>query len=159
MNQKISFHPRLKPSDTARPEAAAPPTCVSEIMTMNVVTLSPNQTFAEAVSLMANRPFRHFLVVHSDGELAGVISDRDLLRVLSRTPVWQSKLVCEFMNRDVVIVHPDTPLSLAVGELLARRINCLPVVDERKRVCGIITSTDLLTAYQRIQASVERVSR
>ncbi|HEY6363826.1 MAG TPA: CBS domain-containing protein, partial [Candidatus Binatia bacterium] len=55
-------------------------TRVADIMSTNLVTLSAHHTFGEAVQLMTHSPFRHFLVVHADGRLAGVFSDRDVLR-------------------------------------------------------------------------------
>src|SRR5919108_359690 len=134
-----------------------PPISVSDIMTRDVVSLLPSQSFAEAVGLMANRPFRHVLVIHPNGRLAGVISDRDLLRVMGGTTDWKEKRISDVMSRDVFTVTPQTPLSIAVREILGRRINCLPVLyDENKQVCGIITSTDLLRAFERLQLSLEK---
>jgi CBS-domain-containing membrane protein len=40
--------------------------------------------------------------------------------------------------------------------MLAKRINCLPVIDAEGRVCGILTCTDLLKAYATVQALVEK---
>jgi CBS domain-containing protein len=130
-------------------------TRVAEIMTTNLVTLSAHHTFGEAVQLMADSPFRHFLVVRADGRLAGVFSDRDVLRALGRTPNWQAKNVSGVMTHKVFTVTPETPLSVAALEMLSRRINCLPVVGNDGKVCGIITSTDLLRSYQKIQAVLE----
>lgn len=133
-----------------------PSSCVRDVMTSSVVTLSPHQTFREAVNLIANRRFRHFVVVEADSKLAGVISDRDLLRVFARWSDLDKETVNEVMTKEPVTVRPETPLSAAVEEILGHRINCLPVVDEKGRVCGIVTSTDLLEAFRKIQASVER---
>lgn len=133
-------------------------TCVADIMSTNLVTLSAHHTFGQAVQLMANSPFRHFLVIHADGRLAGVFSDRDVLRALGRTPNWQAKNVSGVMTHKVFTVTPETPLSVAALEMLSRRINCLPVIGNDGKVCGIITSTDLLRSYQRIQASLENSS-
>ena len=130
-------------------------TSVSEIMTTNLTTLSPHHTFGEAVQLMANSPFRHFLVVNADRTLAGVFSDRDVLRALGRTPNWQAKTVSGVMTRYVVTVNPKTLLSVAATIMLTRRINCLPVIESDGKVCGILTSPDLLNVYQKMQASVE----
>ena len=143
---------------SARPEEriAGAPLCVADVMTRQVVTLSPHHTFADAVQIMSSHLFRHFVVTETDSSLAGVISDRDLLRTLARTPDWQTKFVGQFMSRDVVTVKPDTELSLAVGKILSKRINCLPVVDDSGKLCGIVTSTDLLKAYRKIQESLER---
>jgi CBS domain-containing protein len=130
-------------------------TSVTEIMSTNLTTLSPHYTFGEAVQLMANSPFRHFLVINADKTLAGVFSDRDVLRALGRTPNWQAKTVSGVMTRSVVTVNPKTPLSVAATIMLTRRINCLPVVENDGKVCGILTSTDLLNVYQKMQASHE----
>jgi CBS-domain-containing membrane protein len=54
------------------------PTSVGDVMTRDVLSVYPSQSFAETMGLMANRPFRHVLVIHPNGRLAGVISDRDL---------------------------------------------------------------------------------
>ena len=133
------------------------PVTVRDIMTTKVITMSPKDTFGEAVGLMANRPFRHFFVVDKNQHLAGVISDRDLLRILARTPEWQRTCVGDVMTDQTVTVQPETSLSAAVEKMLERRINCLPVVDEDGKVCGIVTSTDMLRVLTNIQACLERV--
>jgi CBS domain-containing protein len=137
------------------PELNLSATQVADIMTTKLTTLSPHHTFGEAVQLMASSPFRHFLVIHADRTLAGVFSDRDVLRALGRTPNWQAKAVNGVMTRYVVTVKPKTPLSVAATLMLTRRINCLPVIGDDGKVCGILTSTDLLTIYQKMQASLE----
>lgn len=130
--------------------------CVGDVMTRKTVTLSPHHGFAEAVSLMADRHFRHIVVVNSGGQILGVISDRDILRALARSNNWQKKDVSQIMTRDPVTVKRETPLSAAVAKIVAKRINCLPVLDDEGKVCGILTSTDLLKAYQKLLESLEK---
>jgi CBS domain-containing protein len=134
------------------------PSCVADVMTRSTITLSPHHSFSEAVTLMADRHFRHIVVVDTGGQVVGVISDRDILRGLARTPHWQSKDVSQIMTREPMTVKPETSLSVAVSKLLAKRINCLPVVTDDGRICGILTSTDLLKSYQKTLASSERTS-
>jgi CBS domain-containing protein len=129
--------------------------CVADLMTRKTVTLSPHHGFAEAVSLMADRHFRHIVVVDTAGQILGVISDRDILRTLARTSNWQTKDVSQIMTRDPVTVKRETPLSVAVAKIVAKRINCLPVLDDEGKVCGILTSTDLLKAYQKLLESLD----
>jgi CBS domain-containing protein len=129
--------------------------CVADVMTRKTVTLSPHHGFAEAVSLMADRHFRHVVVVDTGGQILGVISDRDILRTLARTSNWQTKDVSQIMTRDPVTVKRETPLSVAVAKIVAKRINCLPVLDDEGKVCGILTSTDLLKAYQKLLESLD----
>lgn len=139
-----------------RAESHATPMYVGDLMTTQVVTLSPRDSFAEGVGLMANRPFRHFLVVEDDGRLVGVVSDRDLLRASARKFDWQRIVVADVMTRGAVTARATTPLSAATELLLRRRINCLAVTDGTDRVLGILTSTDLLRAFQGMQAELER---
>ena len=139
-----------------RSESRPAPLSVGDLMTTQVVTLSPRDSFAEAIKMMANRPFRHFLVVEDDGRLIGVVSDRDLLRASARKSDWQRTIVADVMTRGAVTVRAMTPLSAATDLLLRHRINCLAVTDERDKVIGIMTSTDLLKAFQSMQAELER---
>jgi CBS domain-containing protein len=124
-------------------------------MTHDIMTMLPNQSFAEVVGMMANQSIRHMLVVDSDERLHGVISDRDVLRALSRTPDWSKKNVSEIMTRDSITTTPDGAISAAVRVMLDKRINCLPVIAADGRVCGILTSTDLLKAYEHLQLRFE----
>jgi CBS domain-containing protein len=133
-----------------------PAKCVGDVMTRKTVTLSPHHGIAEAVSLMADRHFRHIVVVDAGGNILGVISDRDILRALARTNNWQTKDVSQIMTRDPVTVKRETPLSVAVAKIVAKRINCLPVLDDDRKVCGILTSTDLLKAYQKLLEALEK---
>ena len=132
---------------------------VADIMTRQVVTLNPHHSFSDAVTLMAKHSFRHFLVVDTAARLVGVISDRDILRALSRTPNWKTTSVSQFMSREVISVKPETEISAAVGKMLSKRINCLPVVDANNNLYGIVTSTDFLKAFRSVQESLEKEAR
>ena len=131
------------------------PVQVADVMTTDALSMLPDQSFAEVVGMMANRSFRHMLVVDEDERLHGVISDRDVLRELSRTPDWSKKCVAEIMTRDSITTTPDSAISTAVRLMLEARINCLPVIGADGRVAGILTSTDLLKAYEKLQEQVE----
>jgi acetoin utilization protein AcuB len=153
-------------NDTAEPKAASTARkshggalTVADIMTRHVITLSPHHSFSDSVSVMAKHSFRHFLVVDTHGRLIGAVSDRDILRVLARTTDWNATSVSQFMSRDVMSVKPDTEISLAVGKMLSKRINCLPVVDDDNNLCGIITSTDLLKSFRLVQESLEKEAK
>jgi CBS domain-containing membrane protein len=64
--------------------------------------------------------------------------------------------VQEIMKPQVVAVRPETPLSAATTVMLQHRINCVPVLDDEKRLCGIVTSTDLLRVFQQVQEEIEQ---
>lgn len=131
------------------------PLTVSDIMTKRVITLKPYHSLSDSVTFIAKHAFRHFAVV--DGyRLVGVVSDRDILRVLARAKDWQNTIVSQFMVRDPVTVQPDTLISVAVREMLSKKINCLPVVAGNGDLRGIVTSTDLLSIVRATQEKLEK---
>lgn len=135
------------------------PTEVADVMIGKVVTLSTHHGFDDAVRLMNDRHFRHCLVVDMNGKLCGVISDRDILRSMARSPNSRSKSLDQIMTRNPVTVRRDTSIFDAVSKLLSKRINCLPVATDDGTVCGIVTSTDLLKSYQQLLDMVHKQAR
>lgn len=126
------------------------PAQVEEVMTQPVMWLQLSDTFGDAVSLMASQHVRHSVVVDERGKVKGVISDRDVLRTLARAPDWKTKPVSDIMTQKPFVVHPRTSVADALEKLIEKRINCLPVVDDNGKLCGILTSTDLLKSYHKI---------
>ncbi len=135
------------------------PTEVADVMTGKVVTLSPHHSFNDVANLMNDRYFRHCVVVDNARQVVGVISDRDILRSLARSPNARTKSLDQIMTRNPVTVKRNTPIVDAVAKILARRINCLPVVEDDGSVCGIVTSTDLLKSYQQLLELVQKQAR
>lgn len=149
------------PSDIADPTpllavCMITPQRVAQVMTREVVSLSPQQSVLDALMLLARHRFRHLLVVDADNHLVGVLSDRDLLRFLTREPQRETAAVTAVLKPHQMTVRPDTFLSTAAEAMLTRHVNCLPVTDEEGRVRGILTSTDLLRAFQQVQEWIEK---
>jgi len=156
MKQNISKKPAKEHLTTGELDLVIGSTEVVDVMTGKVVTLSPHHSFNDAVKLMKDRFFRHCVVVDNDGKVVGVISDRDILRALARPSNWQTKSLDQIMTRTPYIVRRETPIGEAVAKMLAKRINCLPVVTDSGAVCGIITSTDLLRSYQQLLGLIQK---
>jgi acetoin utilization protein AcuB len=149
----------LKEQSTGELNLVIGPTEVADVMTGKVITLSPHHTLSDAVKLMNDRFFRHCVVVDNDRKVIGVISDRDILRVLARSANWQNKSLDQIMTRAPYTVRRETPIGEAVAKILAKRINCLPVVTDSGAVCGIVTSTDLLRSYQQLLELVQKQAK
>jgi acetoin utilization protein AcuB len=159
MYQNLNGNSSLN-SETSREIALViGPTEVADVMTGKVVTLSPHHSFNDAANLMNDRYFRHCVVVDNYGKVTGVISDRDILRALARNPNSRSKSLNQIMTQNPITVKRNTPIIDAVSKMLAKRINCLPVVDSDGSVCGIVTSTDLLKSYQQLLELVQKQAR
>jgi acetoin utilization protein AcuB len=63
------------------------------------------------------------------------------------------------MTRNPITVKRSTKIIDAVSKLIAKRINCLPVIEEDGTICGIVTSTDLLKSYQQLLELVRKQAR
>ncbi len=135
------------------------PTEVADVMIGKVVTLSLHHSLSDAAKLMNNRLFRHCVVVDNERRVVGVISDRDILRALNRSPSWQTKSLGQIMTRAPYTVKRNTPICDAVAKLLAKRINCLPVVNDDGTICGIVTTTDLMKSYQQLLELIQKQGR
>lgn len=114
---------------------------VRDIMSTDLVTVTPREPARRAYDLMRDHRFRHLPVV-SEGRLVGILSDRDLRPVLL-APGLADATVAELMSENLTTITPETPVEDAASLLVVKKIGCLPVVDG-DRLVGIVTETDLL---------------
>ncbi|MBI4479265.1 MAG: CBS domain-containing protein [Acidobacteria bacterium] len=127
---------------------------VRDYMTPQPEALEASQNLLEAVLLLRKSGFRHIPVL-DQGQLAGVISERDLWRfsptmLIPLSPqdynrVFEETRIGKVMTRDPQTIAPDAPLFQAVNLLFQNRLGCLPVMDADQLV-GIITVRDMLRA-------------
>jgi CBS-domain-containing membrane protein len=116
---------------------------VKELMTAAVISAPPSMPMVEARSLMAKERIRHLPVIAPGGELLGIVTDRDVLSKLT---------VEEVMTRAVITVGPDRPARDAAQLMVDHQIGALPV-EQSGRLVGIVTETDLLRAFIRLETS------
>jgi len=127
---------------------------VIDSMSMSPATVAPAQTIREALAIMRQRGIRHLPVIEN-GNLAGILSDRDVRRALGREAVTTGSpgksftgaaAVSEFMTAPVRTIDPAATLEDAARIMVRHKISALPVVD-KGRLAGIITETDILVAF------------
>jgi CBS domain-containing protein len=126
---------------------------VRDVMSSEVATLDRNDQLSIADDIMRLGRIRHLPVLDADGQLAGVLSQRDLLHgALSailgfgstgRQKVMNTVMVKEVMNTAPTTIGPDALLSDAAKMMLERKIGCLPVI-EGERLVGILTEGDFV---------------
>jgi CBS domain-containing membrane protein len=126
---------------------------VRQIMSAPVTTVERTDTLAFAEELMNVEGVHHLPVVEGD-VLVGLVSHRDIVAASISTlskPSEEDDLdlkrkveVARVMHGIVETAQPNGDAADAAGALLALKIGCLPVVDERFRVVGIVTSTDFV---------------
>jgi acetoin utilization protein AcuB len=125
---------------------------VRNLMSAPAAAVAPSDSLYVADGIMSMGGVRHLPVV-GDGELLGVVSQRDILRapgllspLLSSTKtVLKALRVADVMSRDVVTIAADTSVEEAARTLLEHRVGCLPVLESGGLV-GIVTTSDLLRA-------------
>ncbi|ASS74868.1 acetoin utilization protein AcuB [Tumebacillus algifaecis] len=122
---------------------------VEQIMTREVVTLSPDNTLQEALDLSHHHRLRHLPVVQ-DGLLVGLISDRDLRAAAPSTleqaesdQILHDIRVEQLMIKDVITAHPLDFVEDAAAQIYKHSVGCLPVVSQGK-LTGIVTERDIL---------------
>jgi len=138
---------------------------IQDIMTREVITVSPATPIHTAAQVMATHGVSGLPVVDDDGQLVGIISDGDLiLRQKRQTerPWWRAFFenaeqvaaeyrkatavtVGEVMTRAVLSVSPVWGLEMAATILHNRRIRRLPVVLDG-RLIGVVSRADLIRA-------------
>ena len=129
---------------------------VRDWMSPDPVTVQTITPVGEARRLMRYYGVRH-LPVTTDDRLEGVVSDRDvriddtaLERVAALEKLGEvtgeTTEVEAVMTSPVHTIGPDEPVEAAARTMLSRRVSCLPVGDDDRRLLGVITTTDCLLA-------------
>ena len=131
-----------------------PTLIVQDIMSHPVETISMDDSVEHIRDIFERSHYHHLVVVGDDGECAGVISDRDLLKNLSpfigKMSERTSDVNClkrrahQIMTRQLVAVRKNTSLRAAARVMLDHKISCLPVVDAHKHCIGIVTIRDIV---------------
>jgi CBS domain-containing protein len=129
------------------------PATIRDLMSSMVTTLARNDQLTLADDLMRAARIRHLPVLDEEGELCGIVTQRDLFRgalakALGYGDLAQRKLLAtlvvkEVMTTEVVTATPAMPVVQAARLMLDHKIGCLPVVENR-RLVGIVTESDFV---------------
>ncbi len=127
--------------------------CVRDLMTRDVVAAHPDDSLARLRDKMIDRDVRHMPVTEGEGNLVGLVSQRDLLRnhLIEQADVpdfiedalLERLLVRDLMTTGVVSVEPDSDIREAAQIMYENKYGCLPVV-EGTRLVGILTESDFV---------------
>lgn len=143
---------------------------VKDVMCRDVVTIDAKESVHEALQLMVENKVAALPVVDRKGHCVGFISTSDMLDLTRDLEMGLEELertdellfgqviekigngiahqnVAELMSEDVVSISPDELLSSAASKMLRERIHRLPVVDNNQHLVGILSTTDILTAF------------
>jgi len=119
---------------------------IDKVMTSDPATVSPQSSAAEARRLLDSNVIHHLPVVEGD-RLVGIVSSSDLLKLhlLDNTmALFTRATVDQIMETNVTVLGKNSTLREAVEKLSMGNFHALPVVDRKRRLLGIVTSTDLM---------------
>jgi len=127
---------------------------VVDVMTNDPLTVSPIETVGKADELMAENSIRQIPVV-DDGELVGIVTDRDIRSFLSGALVESSDIrekalrtsVRDIMTAEPRFLAPDDDLQDAVEILVEEKFGAIPVVDDAEGLVGIVSYVDVLRYF------------
>jgi CBS domain-containing protein len=119
---------------------------VSSAMNRAVLSVGPGHTLREASRAMAGRKVGAAVVSDPDGEGAGIITERDLLRALADGSDPDQETVGTHLTSDIVYAAPDWTLEQAAEAMLRGGFRHL-VVMESGEVIGILSVRDIVREW------------
>ena len=140
-----------------------------EIMTTEVITVSPDTDIAHAAELLLETGFNGIPVVDEDGKLVGIICQSDLIAQQKSLPIpsiftlldglipltspkhlekavkkISATRVEDAMTQKPVTIGPETSLEALAGLMVDKNFHTLPVVDDAGRLVGVVGKEDVL---------------
>jgi CBS domain-containing protein len=99
---------------------------------------------SDAVAMLNRHNIGAVLVLDGVGDVAGIISERDIVRLLGRDPAGAlSRPVSECMTTKIVSCGRDTPIASLMEQMTRFRIRHMPVVEDGQLV-GIVSIGDVV---------------
>jgi CBS domain-containing protein len=139
------------------------------IMTSGVVAVTPETSIGQLSKVLLENKVSGVPVVDGEGKLIGIVSEADIIKDNINVqfpfyfdPLMVSGYVVDFekynedikdylnskvetiMNHRVKTVNPSTSISEIADIMVSNKVNRIPVIDENKKVVGIITRADII---------------
>ena len=113
---------------------------VAVIMQWSTPTVSSSTPVERAARIMLEENARRLPVV-KQGKVIGLITPPDMLRVVEKRRI--TRPVEEFLRSPPVCIYKATPASVALDMINLSKVYAMPVLDDKSKLCGIITDRDL----------------
>ena len=126
---------------------------VKDYMAANLITFTPEMDVMVAVNLLVEKRISGAPVLDEHGNLVGILSERDCVRVALETCYHgeQAGVVVDYMNRDVHTVDGDMSILELARLFVDKPFRRYPVIDGN-RLAGQISIRDVLRALEKISA-------
>jgi len=124
---------------------------VSELPPGRLLTVEPQTKLADVARVM-RREDADAVVVLSDGELAGIITERDLVRAIADGVNPKEATAGVVMTGDPATVALDEDVSVVALKMMSRGVRHLPVVDGDGKPIGLVSARNLVAVLDRARS-------
>jgi CBS domain-containing protein len=105
-----------------------------------------NQSVLDAAKRMEQLDFGAMPICGQDDRLKGMITDRDIVvKVLAQGKDPATTMAGELAQERLVFIRADAPIDQALSLMQEHKVRRLPVLDEDKRLCGMLSEGDIAT--------------
>jgi CBS domain-containing protein len=112
-----------------------------------VITTTPDKSLLDIAKLLAQHGIGCIVIVGDDDKIAGIVSERDLMRAIRQAgPKVLKESVSDFMTKAVVTAREADTVDWLMSEMTRRRFRHMPVV-ERDRLIGLVSIGDLVKIH------------
>lgn len=121
-----------------------------DIMTKNVITISPSDSIDIAQKIFNEKKFRHLPIINKNKTLFGIVSERDILKQKLfnlENPNSQVTTIQNLPIRKTLTAFPLTPIRDIAKIMFDEKVGCVPILNkEDYTIQGIVTRSDILKA-------------
>ncbi len=133
-------------------------TLLKDVMVKNPIIIGADEPFYKVAELFQKYGIRHVPVVNEKKELIGLVTQRDVNAVVSPRKSDEgtyfydrsemARLILKLvMTKDVTALRPEDTLYHASELMVHKKYGCIPIVDDKKNVVGIITAIDIIKIF------------
>jgi CBS domain-containing protein len=111
----------------------------------DIIGIAESATLGEAARILAQHHVGALVIQDSGGALAGIFSERDLVRAVAEDgPLALSRAIAACMSRQVTTCREDDSVEDVMETMTSGRFRHVPVLDERQRLAGMISIGDVV---------------
>ncbi|MFA6378328.1 MAG: CBS domain-containing protein [Candidatus Omnitrophota bacterium] len=131
---------------------------IKDIMVTKLITVGLDTPFSQVWEIFSGQRIRHLPVINQDKKLKGLVTQRDFYRIVpprkdveDNGSFYLKEDLDKFILQKVMIdkvatLFPQDTLGMAINLMVQKKYGCIPIVDEKGVLVGILTQTDALKA-------------
>jgi len=116
----------------------------SDLMTTNVVASRESTTGTEISTRLLIGEFNGVPVIDNNIKVIGIVTAADILRAVRQGKNLDTVSATDIMTRNPIVVKRDTEIDEIIDIMLQRVIVLVPVVDDDKKLIGVVARLDIL---------------